>query len=167
VDTKELVGEVAKRHGLILDEDDPLLVTITLCEFILNEYVEKLNVNLDRAFAKEMRARESAEALAARAGAQVAQQIRSAGDGIVAELARVLDGRTEVIGKEVAEARRLRQQTLWGLAVSAVVAAVMILAVTTWSWRGVGVARDARPAETGRNHAGELHSPPARRRGIP
>src|SRR5687768_8876930 len=40
VDFDEIRKEVAIKHGILLDEDDPLLMTVTINELILNQYVE-------------------------------------------------------------------------------------------------------------------------------
>ena|SRR5688500_13602142 len=40
VDFDEIRKEVAIKHGILLDEDDPLLMTVTINELILSQYVE-------------------------------------------------------------------------------------------------------------------------------
>jgi hypothetical protein len=39
----DLIKEVAVRHKVLLDEKDPILVTLTLSELVLGSYVEKIN----------------------------------------------------------------------------------------------------------------------------
>jgi hypothetical protein len=129
VDTKRLIGEVAKRHGLLLDEDDPVLLTVTLCEFILDEYVEKLNVNLERAFVKEVdRARKEAETVVTGAIAQVADHMREAGAAVAADLERALGPQMRLARGEVAAARS-RRRVLYCIAAS-VGATAFILGAT-------------------------------------
>jgi hypothetical protein len=43
IDLDEIRKEVAVKHGVLLDENDPVLVTVTLNDIILSHYVEKLN----------------------------------------------------------------------------------------------------------------------------
>lgn len=39
----DLIAEVAARHKVLLDDKDPILVTLTLSELVLGRYVEKIN----------------------------------------------------------------------------------------------------------------------------
>jgi hypothetical protein len=124
LDTKRLIGEVAKRHGLPLEQDDPVLLTVTLCEFILDEYVEKLNVNLERSFAREIdRAREMAETVIARAGAAVVEQVRVAGVALAADLER--GGGPDHASAEIVAAR-VKRRNLYCIATSIGAAAFML-----------------------------------------
>ena len=43
---ERLIGEVAKRHDLLLSRDDPVLVTVTLNELILAEALAQLQASL-------------------------------------------------------------------------------------------------------------------------
>ena len=47
--TERLIGEVAKRHDLLLSRDDPVLVTVTLNELILAEALAQLQASLGEA----------------------------------------------------------------------------------------------------------------------
>ena len=126
VDTKRLIGEVAKRHGLLLDEDDPVLLTVTLSEFILDEYVEKLNANLERAFAREVdRARATAEMVVARVCAQMADEVRKAGAAVATDLERSLGAGARLAGKEIA-AVRIRRRALYSIIASVGVTAFIV-----------------------------------------
>jgi hypothetical protein len=40
VDIKRLIGEVAARHGVVLKESDPIFLTVTLNQLVLEEYVK-------------------------------------------------------------------------------------------------------------------------------
>lgn len=46
---ERLIGEVAKRHDLLLSRDDPVLVTVTLNELILAEALAQLQARLEAA----------------------------------------------------------------------------------------------------------------------
>lgn len=59
-----LIGDVAKRHGVALGANDPILMTVTLNELILGHYLERMNALLEHAQAT--------------ANAQVKQQLDAA-----------------------------------------------------------------------------------------
>ena len=42
MNTRHLINEVAKRHNIILDHNDPILVTVTLNELVVEHYIEKM-----------------------------------------------------------------------------------------------------------------------------
>ena len=84
--TERLIGEVAKRHDLLLSRDDPVLVTVTLNELILAEALAQLQASLDAASqdiaasaAKQIEASKIiAEQLITAAADYVANEIRAA-----------------------------------------------------------------------------------------
>ena len=43
---KKLTGEVAARHGLLIREDDPAMVLVTMSEIVLEQVLEKAQVGL-------------------------------------------------------------------------------------------------------------------------
>lgn len=52
--TKELVEEVAKRHGIVLDDKDPILVTLTLNELIIENYVKAVEGSISKINARQI-----------------------------------------------------------------------------------------------------------------
>lgn len=84
--TERLIGEVAKRHDLLLSRDDPVLVTVTLNELILAEALAQLQASLDAASqdiaasaAKQIEASKiTAEQLITAAADYVANEVRAA-----------------------------------------------------------------------------------------
>lgn len=52
--TKELIDEVAKRHGMMLDEKDPILVTLTLNEVIIENYVKAVEASISKINARQI-----------------------------------------------------------------------------------------------------------------
>lgn len=42
MDLQELKKEVAKRHNVVLGDKDPILVTLTMNELVLNSYLERM-----------------------------------------------------------------------------------------------------------------------------
>jgi hypothetical protein len=49
MNVQDLIGEVAKRHNVLVDPQDPVFVAVTLNELLLAEHVQKVQVALDRA----------------------------------------------------------------------------------------------------------------------
>jgi hypothetical protein len=83
IDFKKLIGEAASRHGILLREDDPALVIVTLNHLILqsatNELIQKI-----RLLAVEFS--EAAERVQERAGAAIGDEVRAAVDSARAGL---------------------------------------------------------------------------------
>jgi hypothetical protein len=106
MDVQRLIGEVAKRHNVLLGPDDPILVTLTLNELILAGYLERVQTLLEAAqdqtsagTAQHLAAaREIAARLVTEAGGYVAGQLTEAGAGVQARL-------LEAVGRELEAAR--------------------------------------------------------------
>jgi hypothetical protein len=62
-DVKALIGEVAKRHHVLLSEDDPVLVTLTLNELILTRAIAEIEAHIQSC--KEQASVAAAEHIAA------------------------------------------------------------------------------------------------------
>ena len=52
IDIERLIGEVARRHKLLLDRDDPILMTVTLNELLLAASLSRLDQVLQNAEAR-------------------------------------------------------------------------------------------------------------------
>ncbi len=91
IDTKRLIAEVAAKHGICLDSNDPALCLITLNELVLENLVEKIVENV-RTANKDFE--QAAEQLQARAGGLLAQQITRMIAAARSELANNLDEAT-------------------------------------------------------------------------
>lgn len=75
MDTKRIIGEVAARHGVRLDEDDPALVLVTISELMLREAREEFVESVRQATAEFV---EAADQVQKRAGAEFARQVQDA-----------------------------------------------------------------------------------------
>jgi hypothetical protein len=92
VDMEQLIGEVARKHGLLLSRDDPVLVSVTLNEQILSHALGQLQGCLDKAKQEigELSARQTeaaqtiAEQLITAAAGYVADEVRAAAADITA-----------------------------------------------------------------------------------
>jgi hypothetical protein len=91
---ERLIGEVARKHSLLLSRDDPVLVLVTLNEQILTEALGQLRASLDEAKQEigELSARETdaaktiAEQLITAAAGYIADEVRAAAADITANM---------------------------------------------------------------------------------
>jgi hypothetical protein len=88
METRKLIGEVAARHGVRLDEDDPALVLVTLAELALRDAREEFAVAAQRATLEFV---EAAGCVQGRAGSTIAAAIREAGTEVRERIARDLN----------------------------------------------------------------------------
>jgi len=83
IDIKQVIAKVAERHGILLRPDDPAFAIVTLNELVLEaiaaELVQQVNSSI-----KEFRA--AADRIQLRAGAAVAEEVRTAIDSVRARL---------------------------------------------------------------------------------
>ncbi len=95
---KALIGEVAKRHHLLLSEDDPVLVTLTLNELILTRAIAQIQAHIEAC--KEQTSIAAAEHIAA--SKALAEDIITAGAAYLAgELRAAVDEAKAVLGAAV------------------------------------------------------------------
>ena len=89
VDAKKLTSEVAARHGVLIREDDPAMVLVTMSEIVLEEALRKADVRLgavlSEAEAQQKRVQQEAVAW-------VQEEIGRAGSALRAQLERDIDG---------------------------------------------------------------------------
>jgi hypothetical protein len=91
---QELIGEVAKRHNVLVDPSDPVFIAVTLNEVLLAEHLAKVDAALAQAeetFARASerqleKARYTATALVANTSVALAEQLKGAGVGLRAQL---------------------------------------------------------------------------------
>ncbi|MBV9085177.1 MAG: hypothetical protein JOZ62_21075 [Acidobacteriaceae bacterium] len=83
IDTKRLIGEMASRYGIRLDENDPALAMISLNQLVLEDTIQALCEQLRvRITELEM----SAQKIEIRAGATLAQQVKESAAALRSEL---------------------------------------------------------------------------------
>jgi hypothetical protein len=82
---EQLIGEVARKHGLLLSRDDPVLVSVTLNEQILSHALGQLRGSLEQAKQEigELSARQTEVAKT------IAEQLITAAAGYIADEVRV------------------------------------------------------------------------------
>lgn len=131
---QELIGEVAKRHGLLLGPNDPILVTLTLNELIVGGYVDRVQAaigdtldQLSGAQAQHIEAaREIASAIVTRAADYGADQIHKAVDDLVAGLRAGLAADVAAAREAADQARQARMGAIWALVGAAVLLALVV-----------------------------------------
>lgn len=118
MDVQRLIGEVAKRHNVLLGPSDPILVTLTLNELVLAQYVDRLTATLEQAedrtaagSAQQIAtARELAGKLVTETGGYVARQVEEAGRAVEAQLIASL-GRQVQAAQEAAQQAAIARRT--------------------------------------------------------
>ncbi len=86
MDLNRVIGEVAARHGVRLDPDDPALVLVTVTELMLQQAQEEFLATARRATAEFVEAAGRAQE---QAGAALAESARSAGGALCGETYRI------------------------------------------------------------------------------
>jgi len=89
VDAKKLTSEVAARHGVLIREDDPAMVLVTMSEIVLEEALRKADVRLGAVLSE---AEAQQKRLQLEAIAWVQEEIGKAGSALRAQLERDIDG---------------------------------------------------------------------------
>lgn len=143
MDVQTLIGEVAKRHNVLVDPKDPLFVAVTLNEILLEEHVRRIQEALDRAQRSAVAASRQQVDLAGRSASQLvtdakhsAEAVRAAGSALRAELERLLQDFTGATLAFAAEAERLNRCSQWSAAVAVAGAAVAVAAAAALWLRG-------------------------------
>lgn len=126
MDVQRLIGEVAKRHNVLLGPSDPILVTLTLNELVLAQYVERLNATLEQAedrtaagSAQQIAAaRELAGKLVTETGGYVAGQVEEAGRAVQAQLIASLSRQVQAAQEAAQQAAIARRMALYAALVA-------------------------------------------------
>lgn len=144
MNVQDLIGEVAKRHNVLVDPQDPVFVAVTLNELLLAEHVQKLQAALERAekatAAASSRhletARWMASSLMADSSKHVADQMRAAGSAVRTQLLHLVQQLVAAAEAAATEAARQRRASQWAAAVAIGCACVVVgMAVATWLGR--------------------------------
>jgi hypothetical protein len=143
MNVQDLIGEVAKRHNVLVDPQDPLFVAVTLNELLLAEHAQKVQAALDRAEQVQSHAsirhletvRLTAAHLIADSSKHVADQMRMAGSVVRGQLQHVARELLVAAEAAAAEASRQRRASQWAAAV-AIGCACMVIGMAVASWLG-------------------------------
>lgn len=126
MDVRELIGEIARRHNVLVSADDPVFIGVTLNELVLAEHLKRIEAaiarataNLDAVSARRLaEARWVAEQLVAKGARDGGEQIRLAGGDIRSMLERTIGGGLATSGTAVEEARQHRRVAFWSAIVT-------------------------------------------------
>jgi hypothetical protein len=141
MNVQDLIGEVAKRHNVLVDPQDPVFVAVTLNELLLAEHVQKLQAALDRAERVTTHAssrhletvRLTATHLIADSSKHVADQVRAAGCAVRTQLQHLVQQFVSAAEAAATEAARQKRASQWAAAVAIGCACVVIgMALATW-----------------------------------
>ncbi len=141
MNVQDLIGEVAKRHNVLVDPQDPIFVAVTLNELLLADHVQKVQAALDRAEAKTdhatsryiEKARFAAASLMTDSGKQLGDQLRQAGTALGAHLQHVVRELVLAAEAAAAEAAREKRAARWAAAVAMGCTFVVVgMALVTW-----------------------------------
>jgi uncharacterized membrane protein YqiK len=143
-DIQRLIGEVAKRHNLLLPPDDPLFVLLTINRLALNGIIQRVDKTIENAQAQisasAIQQRTAAKAMADQvitSGArQLAEANRTAFAGIQAEVKSALADELAAIKQAGAEAQTARREAWWAALVATGTVCLLIGAVAaSWWWQ--------------------------------
>jgi hypothetical protein len=128
-DIERMIGEVARRHNLLLPRDDPTFVVLTLNELALEGLIARVEAAQDQIAAGVVQQRAAARELAERVLVGGADYVRrshaAAADELRAALKETLAGELAAFRRAAAEAREARRSA-W-LAALAATGAVCLL----------------------------------------
>jgi hypothetical protein len=137
VEIEEAIGEVARKHNLLLSPDDPLLVTITLNEVILRRVLERQRQAIEAAqdqisagAAQQIEAaKQVAGIIVTGAADYLTGEFRQAAEILKTELVAVMQGE-ERKALRAAEAASQAKRLAWAAALAALgIAGMLIIAL--------------------------------------
>jgi predicted DNA-binding protein (UPF0278 family) len=134
MDVQQLIGEVARRHNVLVDRGDPIFVTVTLNELLLAEHLEKVRAAITHAerVAEQacVRQVENAKVLSAQLmneGARhVTDQLRVAGSTVRLDLERLVRDSLASARAAAADSARSRRTRQWAAAVAVACACLAV-----------------------------------------
>lgn len=137
-ETQRLIGEVAKRHGIVLGSGDPLCVVLTVLELFLNRYLTRLDgmfqahqaVSFEAMDRSSDAAKAIAEQLITGAAHYHVKTARDAVEELAAALAQAAAAERARIERLAKDARRL----IWigGLLWAAILSVAIGMAIGAW-----------------------------------
>ncbi|WP_277594462.1 hypothetical protein [Pseudomonas chlororaphis] len=134
LDVQRLIGEVAKRHNLLIGHNDPILATLTLNELILGEYLEHVNALLVEAqdqvsagVAQQIEAaKQTASELITGVAQYITEQMQAAGEQATAQMLQVLKEETKLARQIAEQAEKSRRGAFTAAMVAATCAALAL-----------------------------------------
>ena len=141
MNVQDLIGEVAKRHNVLVAPQDPIFVAVTLNELLLAEHVQKMQASLERAekaaalaSSRHLEvARRTAADLVADSSMHVSDQVRAAGSALRTQLQYLVEQIVATAEAAASDAARQRRASQRAAAVAIGSACLVVgMAVATW-----------------------------------
>ena len=137
MDVQHLIGEVARRHNVLVDPGDPIFVAVTLNELLVAEYVGAVEMALARAektarvASREQaeQARQAAEQLITDAAKQLGEQMRAAGSALRLQLEQLIERSVRSAQVAASESSQHRVASFWAATLATVCACIAGAAV--------------------------------------
>ncbi len=127
LDVDTLIGEVARRHNVLLAPDDPIFALLTLNELVVSRYVEVIVAKIDDA--RQLAAAERAETIATTkkvaeslitGGADyLVKEARNAGTDLASALTRAAAAERARIDEAARDTRRVIWWSAFAVAITA------------------------------------------------
>ncbi len=143
MNVQQLIGEVARRHNVLVDPDDPIFIAVTLDELLLAEHLQRVQLALSQAEQAAALASgrhvESAKLAAAQLmmdGARhVSDQVRVVGSALRKELEHLVRDHVMTAQMAAAESVHHRRTSQWCAAI-AVACACLVMGIAGGLWLG-------------------------------
>lgn len=132
LDIERLIGDVAQRHDVLLRRDDPILITVTLNERIVERALARLTAVAEASEARTLAAsaqqveaaRQLSERLVTAAGEYIASQVR-AGAHDAAELTKSMAEKQLTAAQRIAGTIAGAYRSMWWMTVALIAAATL------------------------------------------
>ena len=131
IETKELLSEIAKRHGFRLDSDDPAIAIVSLNQLVLEKSAQELCARVGTAIGNIDSTAKKAET---RAVAYIAQEVKQCVSTIGAELQKDIDAarlKARETVEELNSAHREEAMEKW--VTVGIIGAVILIALAFWA----------------------------------
>jgi hypothetical protein len=143
LDREAIIAEVARRHGILLGPEDPILATVAIHEVVLGAYIRQVEAGITRATEEfegaTQRAIEGSQTVARAILGQTLQQVRDelakAARPLVEEVAGELRG---LLGRQqalVARAEGIQRVVVTAAALTGLSVVALVVWVTTVLFR--------------------------------
>lgn len=138
LDIERIIGEVAKRHNVLLRHDDPILVSITLHDYLLARALARIEAavaasqdqiaaSTAQAHAQQLTAsKRLGEQLVQAAGEHIAGEVRSAAGEAVDAIKAAVVAELTVARQTTAGLRQIRTTVWWASAIALVATAIAV-----------------------------------------
>lgn len=131
LETKEMLSEIAKRHGFRLDSDDPAIAIVSLNHLVLEKCAQELYDRVSTAIGNIDSTAKKAET---RAVAYIAQEVKQCVTTIRAELQKDIDAarlKARETVEELNSAHREEAMEKW--VTVGIIGAVILIALAFWA----------------------------------